>query len=393
MKEEKISIYRVLPIVGIFLSIMATTGVLCGINKMEIDQVLCVLFVIVGFMPVLIFELVLERKLGNIGNNIQSTYKRIVMGILICCVLLIVMSFLPEFYRPVMLLPLIMSAFSNAHISSSISLLFNILLTLTTGSSFYELLAYIILIVIAISFSKALGQAEYRPLISMVFMFSCVLFPSVFCYLSNDEIIVANFLYCFVHGGLVTIYTIVFYPKERQITEEEIPRTYEYLLEEDYIQIREVRAYSMAEYNHARKVSDIAFKYANTLGLNAQLAAAGGFYYRLGRWEGEPVIENGVKKAESLCFPVELIQILKEYNAEEMLPSTPESALIHIIDALLIKVELLEKEVGESQWNREVLIYQTLNEFSTAGLYDKSGLSINGFIKIREWLAKEELLV
>ena len=55
-------------------------------------------------------------------------------------------------------------------------------------------------------------------------------------------------------------------------------------------------------------------------------------------------------------------------------------------------MKLLDKEVGTSQWNREVLIYQTLNEFSTAGLYAQSGLSINAFIKIREWLAKEELL-
>ena len=63
-----------------------------------------------------------------------------------------------------------------------------------------------------------------------------------------------------------------------------------------------------------------------------------------------------------------------------------------MIDGILLKIELLDKQVGASQWNREVLIYQTLNEYSTAGLYDASGLSINAFIKIRELLAKEELL-
>jgi len=66
--------------------------------------------------------------------------------------------------------------------------------------------------------------------------------------------------------------------------------------------------------------------------------------------------------------------------------------LVHMIDGLLIKLELLENEVGTSKWNREVLIYQTLNEFSSAGLYDNSGMSINAFLKVREWLAKEELL-
>ena len=65
---------------------------------------------------------------------------------------------------------------------------------------------------------------------------------------------------------------------------------------------------------------------------------------------------------------------------------------MHIVDALFIKLEVLEEEVGTSKWNKEVLIYQTLEEFSRSGMYDKSGLSINAFIKIREWLAKEELL-
>ena len=64
-----------------------------------------------------------------------------------------------------------------------------------------------------------------------------------------------------------------------------------------------------------------------------------------------------------------------------------------MIDAILLKIELLDKQVGNSQWNREVLIYQTLNEYSTAGLYDSSGLSINTFIKIRELLAKEDSLI
>jgi hypothetical protein len=156
--------------------------------------------------------------------------------------------------------------------------------------------------------------------------------------------------------------------------------------------LRELKNYSQAEYKHARKVSDIAYKYALKLGYKADLAAVAGLYYRLGHLEGEPFVENGVRLAEKHCFPKELIRILQEYSGEQELPSTPESALVHMIDGILLKIELLDKQVGTSQWNREVLIYQTLNEYSTAGLYDVSGLSINAFIKIRELLAKEELL-
>jgi hypothetical protein len=99
-----------------------------------------------------------------------------------------------------------------------------------------------------------------------------------------------------------------------------------------------------------------------------------------------------VNKALSLCFPSDVVRILAEYYGEEKRPSTPESALVHMVDALVVKLDVLKDDVKKSQWNSEILIYQTLNEFSTSGIYDESGMSMNQFLKIRGFLAKEELL-
>ena len=52
----------------------------------------------------------------------------------------------------------------------------------------------------------------------------------------------------------------------------------------------------------------------------------------------------------------------------------------------------MKEGVGLSQWNKEMIIYQTLNEFSSSGIYDVSGLGMNQFLKIREYLTKEESL-
>ena len=112
----------------------------------------------------------------------------------------------------------------------------------------------------------------------------------------------------------------------------------------------------------------------------------------MGRWIGEPYIKNAVDKAESLCFPEDLTLILSEYYGEEHLPSSPESALVHMVDAIVIRLEAMEKDVGKSAWNRDMVIYQALNEFSASGIYDESGVSMNQFLKIREFLAEEELL-
>lgn len=150
---------------------------------------------------------------------------------------------------------------------------------------------------------------------------------------------------------------------------------------EDSPLIANFKTQSPEEYAHAKKVADIAQKYALTLEMRSDLAAAAGMYYHFGE-----------EKAMEHCFPMELIQIIKECGAKTELPSTPESALIHMIDGILLKIEALDMQEVKSWWNREVFIYQTLNEYSTSGIYDASGLSINAFIKIRELLAREDLL-
>lgn len=392
MKEEKISMFRVLPIIGIVISLMVASGVLCYLNNIEIDQVICIAFLVVAFIPIIIFELTFERNREMIAKNNQTNYKRVMVGFILVSIITVGVSFMPEYFRLIMLLPLVMSAFSNDLLGLISGLFYTVILALTTGFSIYELLAYIIMVLVAAMMSKALKHLEYRLLIGMTLLFSSVLFPNIFHYFAHDEVSFQNLVYGIVNGFIIAVYAIAFYPNIRERTFREKHYYYGDILADDFVQVREIRNLSNFEYQHARKVSDIAYKYALRLDLNADLAAAAGFYYRLGKWEGDPPIEKGVRKAQQLCFPEELIQILREYNATDELPSTQESALIHMIDGLLVKMEQFNDQVGTSQWNREVLINQTLNEYSSAGLYDKAGLSINTFIKVRAWLTKEELI-
>lgn len=392
MKEEKISIHRVLPISVIVLSAMIAAGVLCYLNKLDTDQIICVAFLVIAFMPIMILELAFERQKEMLGDNKQTTYRRARNGFIICCILMLAISFMPEYFRPVLIFPLIMSAYSNDVLGLCTGMFFNILLAFTTGGSFNELLAYTMLVLVGGMLSKLLKQVEYRLFVGIIYLFSSVLFPNIFYYFANEAIESKNLLLGSVNGIVIAIYVIAMYPNIREKTLREKHYYYGDILADEFIQVQQIRKYAPEEYYHARKVSEIAYRYALQLDLKTDLAAAAGFYYRLGKWQGDPPIENAVRKAKELCFPEELIQILREYNGTDDLPSTPESALVHIIDALLVKLEMSGVPGGTSQFDRDILIHQTLNEFSSAGLYDKSGLSINSFIKIREWLLKEALL-
>lgn len=392
MIEEKISKYRVWPIIGMISSVIAATGVLCYLNKLEIDQIICLSFLVISFVPLIVMELIFQRRREMIGNNNQTNYKRVLFGFILTSIILVGISFMPEYFRPVIILPILMSAFSNDLLGLITGIFYTIILSLTTGGNIYELLAYMMLVLVGGMLSKMLKHVEYRLLIGMIYLFSSVLFPNIFYYFTHEEIAFENLALGIGNGFVVAVYVIAFYPNIREKTVREKHYYYGDILADDFVQVREIREYAPADYAHARKVSELAYKYALKLDLDADLAAAAGFYYRLGKWQGDPPIEKGVLKAQELCFPEALIQILKEYNATDELPSTPESALVHMIDSILVKMELLDKNVGTSQWNREVLINQALNEFSSAGYYDKSGLSINTFINIRTWLTREELV-
>lgn len=392
MKEERISSYRVAAIIGMIISAILSSGVLCYTNKLDKEQIISVIFIVIAFFPIMVFELLYERRREMIGNNAQTTYKRALVGFLFCSIIMVGISFMPEYFKPVLLLPVIMSAYSSDSLGLITGMYFNVLLTFTTGSNFYELLTYTMLVLVGGMLSKMLKHVEYRLFIGIIYLFSSVLFPNLCWYFVNKNVEFNNLLWGIFNGFLVAVYVIAFYPITRERTLREKHYYYGDILSDDFVQIKTIRKSLPNEYYHARKVSELAYKYAFQLDLNADLAAAAGFYYHLGKWEGDPPIENAVRRANELCFPNELIQILKEYNATDDLPSTPESALVHIIDGLLMKLESSDSEVRTSQWNKDVLIHQTLNDFSSAGYYDNSGLSINSFIKVREWLVKEELL-
>ena len=164
-------------------------------------------------------------------------------------------------------------------------------------------------------------------------------------------------------------------------------------MRDDFGLVQEVQKFSKMDYNHAIKVSIISENCAKIAGADPDLAAAAGFYYRLGRMAGEPYVENGVALAKSNRLPMEVIEILREYNGEQALPSTLESAIVHIVDSVVAKFDVLDKTTLSSSWNQDILVYQTLNENSASGLYDKSGFSMNMFLKIRDYLIKEAHLL
>lgn len=389
MKNDLFSKYRLGAMAIMVLATFLSTALVCLIQQFYSDEWFCVMFIDLVYLMVFFFEIEYERVHGKLLGNTQTSFRALASAQAVCCGLTVVLTLLPPFFQPVFLIPIVMSACSNDIIALSTGLYSCMIICLVQEGSYYELLGYLLMVLISTVLCKTLHEKRYRFYISFLFFCIPFLITCIFYYWTYGSITYIIYLYGFFTGVLTGCFVYTLYDRVRVAVAEQPRRQMENIIAPGYTRVLELKAYSMSEYHHAKLVSDLCSQCAELINLDHQLCAAAGFYYRMGKWVGEPHVENGVIRARQLCFPEELQQILAEYNGEQELPSTKESALVHMVDALVIRMEVMQDEISNSKWNRDMMIYQTLNDLTTSGIYDESGLSINEYLKVRDFLTKE----
>ncbi|MCI8389227.1 MAG: hypothetical protein HFI35_00655 [Roseburia sp.] len=354
-----------------------------------------IVYLIIDLIFSVLFLFVLERSRMSrlFGGNRETVYSRIVPGYLFAWLLLIAGSFLPEFLRPVLLIAILMTAVGTHEISLCTGIFLDVVLCLTLECSAQELVLYCLLTLAGCMLAEAIAESRTRFWYVVAVCCLTTVLPGLFYYITYREVRMYLFLYGAAEGLLIDVLLLVFYQAIASGRDAELSDAMEDILEDAYPVKLELKQFSKADYNHAARVSSLAAKCAALVEADEKICAAAGFYYRIGILEGGSITENGVKIAQRECFPESVIRIISEYNGEHALPSSTESAIVHMVDGLIKKLELFDANTMSSDWNQDMVIYQTLNDFSAKGIYDRSGLGMNMFLKIREYLVNEKELL
>lgn len=355
------------------------------------DKVLGCLVIDAVFLAVFLYLLESSRSRKLLGNSMSSNYGKITKCYGVICIVAACFYFFPAFTVPAASFALFLCLVSNAEIAIACSMLLCLLLCSATGGRFYELAACCILAFTGAQMAKTMHERLYRRWGCLILFSVSVCIPELFYYLAYEGYSVRLLLWNMGFGVLSVILYAAAADRLYDQADHEEQDAYEAIIKEDYPLVKDIKSYSKAEYIHAIKTATIAGKCAAEIGANEMAAAAAGFYYRLGVLEGEPFIENGVRLAQENCFPALVVEILSEYNGELRLPSTKESAIVHMVDTCIKRIEMLNSQNLSSSWNQDMVIYQTLNEVSSTGIYDRSGVSMNQFLKIRELMVREEI--
>ena len=390
--EDNLSMKRLAAILSMMVGLLGLSLFWALWYHYMIDQIITICVLSLLFFPVFIVFLYMERKQGRLLLNPDSDYRKISKGFLVMLVLYLAFSFLPAYSAAVMLPAMFLVLLSNTAVGITCGLFLDVLLCMISASSYYELAAYTILTLTGALMALLFEQKRYRIYMNIIIFSISMSVPGLFYYLGSFKMNYHIFLYGSIEGLITCLLFLIFYDKVAYQAKNEVYLTLQEIIAPEYPLVKEIQNYSEMDYVHAVNVSRVAYQCAVQIGADANVAAAAGFYYRLGKLEGEPFIDNGVTRAKQNCFPNAVVDILSEYNGEQKMPSTKESAIVHMVDSVITKFELIDKDTLSSTWNHDIVIYQTLNEKSASGIYDESGLSMNQYLKIREYLVKGVML-
>ncbi len=392
---NRFSTIRVGYSIGIALVFIIANTVMCSFSSMLVDKYICVTAINICFFCLFMLLIIRRRLEIKLPEYNYISYGKIFVIVLVEWVITIICGFTAvDFFAPFIILPIIGSLIFDDSLNYALSIYLIIISSLCFDYSSYMVICYITMVMFGglISGFVKKGQAIQRLYALIILFLITTLVSIVFYYFNYLEINSAVLIYGLVEGVISSVVAIIVIPFFSEYIEKVQKVAYEDFLDPDYTLYNDIRKFSLIELQHSIRLSELSRKCANAINANEGLAACAGFYYRLGKIEGEPMIDNAIKIANNFCFPVDVIQILSEYGGIITLPSSKESAIVHMVDAVVTKVELFDSDSMSSSWNQNMVIYQTINELSQKGFYDNSGLTMNQFLIIREILANEDIL-
>ncbi len=377
-----------------FIFLIANT-IMCVLNSILIDKYLCIIAINACFFLLFLLLLMRKRLEEALPEFNYITYGKITLVVLLCWIFTIVCSVAaPDFFAPFIVIPILCRTVFDDNITNAFSLYLVIISAICMDFNIYILLCYVTMVAFGNILAYFVKVKEgMEKLYSLLIVFSTTtLISIIFYYFNYLELNLSVLMFGLIEGLFASVISVIIVPLYGKYVEEAQFDMYDELLSQEYGLVQDIRKFSFIEYTHASRVSILSRKCAEAINANAGLAACAGFYYRLGKIVGEPMIDNALKLANDNCFPADVTQILAEYGGIIYLPSTKESAIVHMVDSVVTKVELFDADAMSSTWNQNMVIYQTINELSQKGFYDNSGLTMNQFLAIREILANEDIL-
>ncbi len=158
----------------------------------------------------------------------------------------------------------------------------------------------------------------------------------------------------------------------------------------DYILVEEMKKNSVSLYNHSIEVAELSGRAAIAIGVNEELAFAGGLYHDIGKMAGTNYVHEGIKIANRYKLPNQVKNIIIEHNVKNRLPKSKEAAIVMLADTAVSAIEYLrtnKKAVDEVKVFENSFITRLKN-----GALNDSGMTVEEFITVKDIFMQHKVL-
>ena len=126
IEEKYFSKKRIIYLIIMFVATYVATTFICVKKNSNVDTVIALSFLNLLFFVLLIVGLILKRTRGDLSHT-QVSYGKICFGYVVSLILASVMTFLPDFTKPVLVFALVIYYFSEQTLAVYVSLYLSML--------------------------------------------------------------------------------------------------------------------------------------------------------------------------------------------------------------------------------------------------------------------------
>jgi len=372
--------FSIIPLLGLIAVIISN---IYGNMKPE-STILIIVTTTLNFTTFL-FAFEYDYILNDIVNNIHFEITKVVI---LFSVLFIGSSALAVFKIPcsiIMAVAVLLSSVLPFYTGMELTVFIFIYTAVFYEYGNYEVIVYLSLMLMGFLFARAFKSEKNRQI--LIFVIFGIIF--VMFYLlqfldgrgSDYKLLINN---CIVSIINIIIMQVGYYLMKK-VGKKDVPLAAQTILSENFPLVKLMKNSSLSKYNHARKVAILSSRAARIIGIDVELCMTGGFYYALCDNDEDDPIEFACSLGRQNALPPQVITIISAYKGIKKPIRTREGAVIEIVDELITDLPKLESD----KVPRQIVIISRLNDISTSGIIDESGLSMNSFIKLRDYLVKE----
>ena len=142
-------------------------------------------------------------------------------------------------------------------------------------------------------------------------------------------------------------------------------------------------------YDKAMHTGYLSKRVASLIGLDEQLAQAGGYYHPIGRMKGGNPLKENIRIGKEHKFPPPLIELLASYSESNIPPHSKVGVILIVAEAIVSSVLFLLEKEQDQDVNYKKVVRTVFRKMMDHHMFDEAEITTKELHNMQELFLKE----